>query len=102
MQEAGRKVLGDLKPRDTQIDRVWPMDRFKHEAARLLGQDSGLTDSDVRILLVHLSRDKSQVAYDDQVGELKTNFFRTQLTYYSRWSNLGVQAKGILRYRRKT
>ena len=67
-QEAGHKVLEDFKPRNTQIDRIWPMEQFKHEATRLLGQDTGLTDDDVRTLLVHLSRDKLEVAYSDQVS----------------------------------
>ena len=54
-----------------RIDRVLPMNVFAAEVARILEQPSGLTDDDLKILLVYLARDKSYLAYNSLVCVLE-------------------------------
>ena len=44
------------------------MKMFRKQVAESLGLATGLTDSDLSTLLVYLSRDKKQIAYNDQVS----------------------------------
>ena len=57
--------------RISRVDRVLPMKVFAAEVAMTLKQPSGLTEDDLKILLVHLSRDKSYLAYNAQVRIVK-------------------------------
>lgn len=44
------------------------MKMFRKQVAESLGLATGLTDSDLSTLLVHLSRDQKQIAFNDQVS----------------------------------
>ncbi|KAL9104144.1 MAG: hypothetical protein Q9163_000891 [Psora crenata] len=46
------------------IDRIYPMQIFKMEAARAMGLEGDMSDADLSVLLTHLARDKSAIAYD--------------------------------------
>lgn len=51
-----------------QVERIYPMSFFKEEIANILDTREGLTDSDHRIILTHLGRDKSAIIFDSQVS----------------------------------
>ena len=51
-----------------QVDRVYPIQMFGAEAAKLMNIHEQLTESDLQIILRYLARDKSAIIYDRQVG----------------------------------
>ena len=65
-----------MKSRERRVDRLLPMKLFRKQAAESLGLPTGLTDSDLSTLLVYLSRDKKQIAYNNQVSHSCPNSAR--------------------------
>ena len=56
-----------LDSRCNWTDRVIPINVFATEVAKTLEQTSGLTNEDLKILLVYLSRDKKYLVYNARV-----------------------------------
>ncbi|MCJ1249777.1 hypothetical protein MMC30_007003 [Trapelia coarctata] len=73
IEEAARKVMSSLSTLQSQVDRVLPMKRFQEDVEGALQLKTKLTADDLKILLVHLSRDKRYLAYDEQTVKLKGN-----------------------------
>ncbi|MCJ1404028.1 hypothetical protein MMC11_007252 [Xylographa trunciseda] len=71
VEEVATEVIRAMNLRLSRIDRVVPMKMFAAEVAKTLDRSSALTDDDLRILLVYLSRDKSYLAYNAQVVKLR-------------------------------
>jgi len=69
--EAATEVMRALDVHLSRIERVLPMNVFAAEAARTLKRPGGLTDDDLKILLVYLSRDKSYLVYNTQTVKLR-------------------------------
>jgi charged multivesicular body protein 7 len=68
VEEAARKVVGALEGYQRVVERVMPMAEFRREVSRALGVEKGLSEDDVKVLLVHLGRDRRVLAYDQQVS----------------------------------
>jgi len=56
-----------LNTLQSQVDRILPMKRFQEDVEGALQLKSKLTADDLKILLVHLSRDKRFLTYDEHV-----------------------------------
>lgn len=51
-----------------QIDRIYPLSMFSTEAAKILKSHDRLTESDLRLILIYLARDKARIVYDTEVS----------------------------------
>ncbi|KAL9120783.1 MAG: hypothetical protein Q9187_002658 [Circinaria calcarea] len=72
LEAASRNVLDSLESRERRADRIFPLKMFRKLATESLGLATGLTNRDLSILLVHLSRDKKQIAYNAQVVKFRS------------------------------
>ena len=72
LQEAAGKVLARLGSRTNLVDRIYSRDMFSEEATKAMELRSGLSESDLQVLLRHLARDKGAIIYDDQVSNAKS------------------------------
>ena len=70
-QEAAVKVLAQLGSRTNLVDRIFSRDMFSKEASRAMELQNGLSESDLKVLLKHLARDKGAISYDDQVSHAR-------------------------------
>ena len=61
-------MLAQLSSRTNLVDRIYPREMFSKEASRAMGLQSGLSESDLKVLLKHLARDKHAITYDDQAS----------------------------------
>ena len=66
-QEAGNKILNYFEDGSNLVDRIYPMSKFKTEIAKALSLGHDLTESDGKVMLTYLARDRSAIVYDDQV-----------------------------------
>ena len=48
------------------------MKTFESEASSALGFDAGISPFDLRLLLVYMSRDMKQIAYNDKASEVRS------------------------------
>ncbi|KAL4883432.1 Snf7-domain-containing protein [Aspergillus karnatakaensis] len=65
LQEAGDKVVNRVMGASpTKTDLVYSKDSFVESFATILDDESELSESDIDVLLLHLSRDKGAIAYD--------------------------------------
>ncbi|MCJ1437152.1 hypothetical protein MMC27_006537 [Xylographa pallens] len=71
VEKAAIEVIKAMDVRFSRIDRVLPMKVFAAEVAMTLEQPSDLTEDDLKILLVYLSRDKNYLAYNTQAVKLR-------------------------------
>ncbi|KAI4287964.1 MAG: hypothetical protein L6R35_002770 [Caloplaca aegaea] len=70
IEESFGKLMVYIKRRSSQVDRILTIEMFRKDLAAALGFASELTDSDFKILLTYLARDKQVLAYDGNVIKL--------------------------------
>ncbi|KAI4114634.1 MAG: hypothetical protein LQ345_004623 [Seirophora villosa] len=61
------ELMTYVQRRSSLVDRILTSKMFRKDAAAALGVTSELTDSDLRILLTYLARDKQVLTYDGNV-----------------------------------
>ncbi|KAL9015370.1 MAG: hypothetical protein Q9173_000014 [Seirophora scorigena] len=66
-QDTVGELMTFVQRRSSQVDRILTTKMFRKDAAAALGVTSELTDSDLRILLTYLARDKQVLAYEGNV-----------------------------------
>ncbi|MCJ1394911.1 hypothetical protein MMC18_007791 [Xylographa bjoerkii] len=71
VEKAAIEVMRTMDVRLSRIDRVVPMNVFAAEVAKTLELPGGLTNDDLKIMLVYLSRDKSYLAYNTQAVKFR-------------------------------
>ncbi len=92
-QEAASKIVNQIGGERNQINRIFPMSFFRTEVTRITNSCNRLTDSDLKIILTHLDRDKSAIVYDDQVSHVPSSIFRPLSHDFSRPSNSTTQVR---------
>ncbi|MCJ1288386.1 hypothetical protein MMC26_007742 [Xylographa opegraphella] len=70
VEKAATQVIKAMEVRLSRIDRILPYDMFAADVAKTLEVPGGLTDDDLKILLVYLSRDRRYLAYNAQAIKL--------------------------------
>lgn len=68
-QDAANKTVEQMADHSNQIDRIYPMSHFRAEVARVMSLETGLSDSDLQIILKFLACDRSAIVYDSQVDK---------------------------------
>ncbi|KAK2001646.1 Snf7 family protein [Colletotrichum falcatum] len=71
VETTAKTLAGKVASSDTRFDRTYTKSHFRKTFADTLVQDRRLSETDVDILLVFLSRDKDVVVYDGQVVKIK-------------------------------
>lgn len=51
----------------SSLDRIYSKEKFTEKFGKVLGQEAELSDNDIDILLIYLSRDINAIAYDGKV-----------------------------------
>lgn len=67
VEEAASEIVNKMWSQN-HIDRIYPMSKFRTEAATILKSHNGLTESDLHLLLIYLARDKPKIIYDAEVS----------------------------------
>ena len=102
MQEAAATVLKEAGGPSNPVDRIYSMPSFKNKVTKIIGLNESLTDEDFKIILTYLSRDKSVMAYDDQVNPFALVSFGLFSNEHCRQSNSKYQARQCLRFQTTT
>jgi len=71
VETTAKSLAEKVTPSDTRFNRTYTKSHFRKTFANTLVQDRRLSETDVDILLVFLSRDKEIVVYDGQVVKIK-------------------------------
>ncbi|MCJ1378471.1 hypothetical protein MMC17_001570 [Xylographa soralifera] len=71
VEKAATKIMKAMDVHISRIGRILPMHVFAAEIARTLERLNGLSDDDLNILLVYLSRDKGYLAYNAHTVKLR-------------------------------
>ncbi|MCJ1277606.1 hypothetical protein MMC21_005420 [Puttea exsequens] len=71
IEEAGNKILNYFEDGSNLVDRIYPMSKFKTEIAKALSLGHDLTESDGKVMLTYLARDRSAIVYDDQTVKIQ-------------------------------
>ncbi|KAK1971034.1 Snf7 family protein [Colletotrichum eremochloae] len=71
VETTAKSLAEKVSSSDTRFDRTYTKSHFRKTFANTLVQDRRLSETDVDILLVFLSRDKGIVVYDGQVVKIK-------------------------------
>ncbi|OLN81286.1 hypothetical protein CCHL11_07303 [Colletotrichum chlorophyti] len=71
VETTAKKLAERVTPADTRFDRTYTKSHFRKTFAETLLEERRLSETDVDILLVFLSRDKGLVVYDGQVVRIK-------------------------------
>ncbi|GKT47419.1 uncharacterized protein ColSpa_07600 [Colletotrichum spaethianum] len=71
VETTAKSLAEKVTSSDTRFDRTYTKSHFRKTFADTLVQDRRLSETDVDILLVFLSRDKGIVVYDGQVVKIK-------------------------------
>ena len=64
-----------MRRKANRIDRTFPMGAFRREASELLQLSRAISDTDLDVLLVYLSRDKKMAYFDKNVRAGFSAFF---------------------------
>ena len=67
--------MAQMSGRSPRVDRIYPREAFENAAAKVMNAEAGLTEGDLAVLLTYLSRDKKEVAYDDQASRSYSSLF---------------------------
>ena len=57
-----------IEERRSRVDQIWAMTAFRAKVSELLDLRDGISDQDLQVLLIYLSRDRKLLAYGDEVG----------------------------------
>ncbi|KAL6719109.1 hypothetical protein ACLMJK_003346 [Lecanora helva] len=71
VERAGQAILKQIANQTNRLNRIFPMSHFRTWVGELLNLDKELSNSDLQIILVHLSRDKASISYDSQTIKFK-------------------------------
>ncbi|QKX57881.1 uncharacterized protein TRUGW13939_05001 [Talaromyces rugulosus] len=65
LQETSKRVIDQAASHDcSSLDRIYSKEKFAERFGKVLGQDAELSDNDIDMLLIYLSRDINAIAYD--------------------------------------
>ncbi|CRG83675.1 putative protein C1604,18c [Talaromyces islandicus] len=65
LQETSKRVIDQAATSDcSSLDRIYSKEKFADKFSKVLGQDEELSDNDIDMLLIYLSRDINAIAYD--------------------------------------
>jgi charged multivesicular body protein 7 len=61
-------VIDQAASRDcSSLDRIYSKEKFAERFGKVIGQDAELSDNDIDMLLIYLSRDINAIAYNGKV-----------------------------------
>ena len=63
-----------MSKKTNRIDRTFPMGAFRREASELLRLSQAMSDTDLHVLLIYLSRDKRMAFFDENVRAVFSAF----------------------------
>ncbi|KZF23232.1 Snf7 family protein [Xylona heveae TC161] len=72
IEETARKILQQTVGKASAVDRIYSQEIFRQDFVDILGPDRQLTDTDFRVLLTFLARDKREIAFDGQTIKFKS------------------------------
>lgn len=64
-----------MSRKTNRIDRTYPVGAFRREAGELLQLSRAISDTDLDVLLIYLSRDKNMASFDKNVRDAFSAFF---------------------------
>ena len=68
LQEVADHIIGKMNGYTSRVERLLPLNAFVEQIQKVSNWSHGITNDDLRVLLVYLARDMGMIAYNEQVS----------------------------------